>query len=101
MDEEIDRLMENAADETAEGLRRMLNSEDSRESIRSTLLNRKVMARLVEIVKGEVLSEDGGSDDYAGDGEESAAADEPAAEVDQESDADSQEATESGEQPNA
>ena len=53
VDEEIDRLMENSAEETAEGLRRMLNTEDSRESIRSSLLNRKVMARLVEIVKGE------------------------------------------------
>ena len=53
VDEEIDRLMENSAEETAEGLRRMLSTEDSRESIRSSLLNRKVMARLVEIVKGD------------------------------------------------
>lgn len=53
VDEEIDRLMENSAEETAEGLRRMLSTEDSRESIRSSLLNRKVMARLVEIIKGD------------------------------------------------
>ena len=53
VDTEIDRLMENSSEETAESLRRMLNTDDSRESIRSSLLNRKVMARLVEIVSAE------------------------------------------------
>ena len=47
---EIDRLTENSAEETADNLRRVLNSEDSRESLRTSLLNRKVLARLVEIV---------------------------------------------------
>ena len=100
VDEEIDRLMENAAEETAEGLRRMLSSEDSRESIRSSLLNRKVMARLVEIVKEDISSEDEGNDDSAGDDQEGAAADEPVAEA-EEADTDSPQATDCGEQPNA
>ena len=49
IDAEIDRLTENSAEESADNLRRVLNSEDSRESLRSSLLNRKVLARLVEI----------------------------------------------------
>ncbi len=48
---EIGRLMENSAEESASSLRRMLDSEDSRESIRASLLNRKVLARLVEIAQ--------------------------------------------------
>ena len=52
VDAEIGRLMENSAEESAEGLRQMLSTEDSRESIRASLLNRKVMLRLVEIVQG-------------------------------------------------
>ena len=58
VDAEIDRLMENSAEETAEGLRRMLSTVDSRESIRSSLLNRKVMSRLVEIVRGNEAGEE-------------------------------------------
>ena len=110
VDEEIDRLMENTAEETAEGLRRMLNSEDSRESIRSSLLNRKVVARLVEIVRGDAPpddagSDDSGSDDSGSDEPEGEAAEEPAAETgavaDGEADSDSPDATETGEQSNA
>ena len=105
VDEEIDRMMENAAEETAEGLRRMLNNEDSRESIRSSLLNRKVMARLVEIVRGDAPPDDAGSEDPASHEPESTASDEPAAEASQEAggeaDADGPDATETGEQSNA
>ena len=57
IDAEIDRLMENSSEESASSLRRMLNSEDSRESIRSSLMNRKVLAKLVEIASGEDSSE--------------------------------------------
>ena len=53
IDAEIDRLMENSAEETAESFRRVLGSEDSRESIRSSLMNRKILARLVEIASSE------------------------------------------------
>ena len=49
---EIRRLMENSADDPAANMRRILNSPDSRESIRASLLNRKVMDRLVAIVQG-------------------------------------------------
>ncbi len=65
VDAEIDRLMENSSEETAESLRRMLSTEDSRESIRSSLLNRKVMARLVEIVSAEPAEEPGESEQTA------------------------------------
>ncbi len=101
VDDEIGRLMENASEETAEGLRRMLSSEDSRESIRSSLLNRKVMARLVEIVKGDAPSDDEDSRGSVPQDQEIAAADEPAAETGQEAGAGIPDATETGEQSNA
>ncbi len=74
IDAEIDRLMENSADESAASLRGMLNQEDSRESLRSSLLNRKVMAFLVEIATGEAGEEAGDA------GEVEEAAEEPSAE---------------------
>ena len=49
---EIRRLMENSDGDSAANMRRILTSPDSRDSIRATLLNRKVMARLVAIVQG-------------------------------------------------
>ena len=63
VDAEIERLTENSADETAEGLRRMLSTDDSRESIRTSLLNRKVMARLVEIIQGNAPQGNQDTDD--------------------------------------
>ncbi len=100
VDQEIDRLMENAAEETSESLRRMLSSEESRESIRSSLLNRKVMSRLVEIVQGNAPPEDEGGEIYA-DIESNEAADETATDADQQADGQPPEATETGEQSNA
>lgn len=99
VDEEIERLLENAEEESPEGLRRLLNTEDSRESIRSSLLNRKVMARLVEIVKGDAPPDDAGSEDPAGQehDQEGAAPDEPAPDAD----ADSPDSAETGEPSNA
>lgn len=82
IDAEIDRLMENSSEETAPNLRRMLNTDDSRESIRSSLMNRKVLAKLVEIAIGEDGAE--APDDKVPDeisGEESA--DEPEGATDQ------------------
>ena len=60
IDAEIDRLMENSSEETSASLRRMLNTDDSRESMRSSLMNRKVLARLVEIatVQDELADEE-------------------------------------------
>ena len=64
VDAEIDRLTENSAEETVDSLRRVLNSEESRESIRSSLLNRKVLAFLVDIARanGESQAETAASD---------------------------------------
>ena len=50
---EIQRLMQNSDQDSAANMRLILNSPDSRESIRTNLLGNKVMARLVEIVKGD------------------------------------------------
>ncbi len=61
VDAEIDRLTENSAEETVESLRRVLNSEDSRESIRSSLLNRKVLGFLVDIALANDGTETAGS----------------------------------------
>ncbi len=61
VDAEIDRLTENSAEETVDSLRRVLNSEDSRESIRSSLLNRKVLGFLVDIALANGGTEPAGS----------------------------------------
>jgi trigger factor len=53
--EEIDSLITSAG-ESAQQMRRTLSSENARESLRGSLLNRKVMQRLTEIVQG---SQDG------------------------------------------
>ena len=53
--EEIDSLVASAG-EAAQQMRRTLSSENARENIRGSLLNRKVMERLTEIVQG---SQDG------------------------------------------
>jgi trigger factor len=60
---EIDRLTENSAEESVANLRRVLGSEESRESLRSSLLNRKVLAHLVEMA----LSNDEVAEDSDGD----------------------------------
>ena len=49
--EEIDSLV-NSAGESAQEMRRYFSSESTRENIRGTLLNRKIMERLAEIVQG-------------------------------------------------
>ncbi len=50
--EEIETMLAGATEENENAMRRALNSEGTRESIRGSLLNQKVMARLVEIVQG-------------------------------------------------
>ena len=50
--EEIQSMMSGASEENEVAMRRALNSEGTMESIRGSLLNRKVMERLVEIVQG-------------------------------------------------
>ena len=94
IDAEIDRLTENSAEESVESLRRVLNSEDSRESIRSSLLNRKVLAYLVEIARTNGESEADGSD--GDDGEPDAA---PEPEATAEADTASDDGEDSGDAP--
>lgn len=52
VDEEVARLISISAAETAGEMRRALQADGAQDSIRSTLLHRRVMARLVEIVTG-------------------------------------------------
>ena len=94
VDAEIDRLTENSAEESVESLRRVLNSEDSRESIRSSLLSRKVLAYLVEIARTNGESEADGSD--GDDGEPDAT---PEPEATAEADAASDGGEDSGDAP--
>ena len=49
---EVESILSGATEENLGAMRRAFNSEGTRESIRSSLLNQKVMARLVEIVQG-------------------------------------------------
>ncbi len=51
--EEVDSMIASSSEENAAAMRRALNSADTQESIRASLLNRKVMQRLVEIVQGQ------------------------------------------------
>ena len=50
---EIESILSGATEENIGAMRRALNSEGTRDSIRSSLLNQKVMTRLVEIVQGQ------------------------------------------------
>ncbi len=57
---EIASMLEEAGD-SKDQMRRILGSSNAQESIRSNLLNRKVMGRLAEIIQGDEV--DQGSDD--------------------------------------
>jgi trigger factor len=55
-DEEVEIEIDTVAAtsrESEESIRRVFSTDSSRESLRSSLLNRKVMGRLVEIILGE------------------------------------------------
>ena len=51
---EIDSMLEESGD-SENAMRRVLGSDDARESIRSSLLSRKVLGRLVEIIEGVTM----------------------------------------------
>ena len=53
VDAEVSSLISSAGGESEASMKQALNTENAKESIRSSLTNRKVMARLVEIVQGE------------------------------------------------
>ena len=67
--EEIDSMLASSSEENAEAMRRVFSAEDTRDSIRASLLNRKVMQRLVEIVQG--LEAGAGAEDEAEDADSS------------------------------
>ena len=47
-------MLEGSGD-SEDAMRRVLGSDDARESIRSSLLSRKVLGRLVEIIEGVAM----------------------------------------------
>ena len=53
VDAEIGNLISATGGDSEASMKQALNSENAKESIRSSLMNRKIMARLVEIVQGE------------------------------------------------
>ena len=50
---EIDNLISSAGGESEAAMKQALNTENAKESIRSSLMNRKIMARLMDLVQGE------------------------------------------------
>ena len=53
VDAEVSSLISSTGGESEASMKQALNTEGAKESIRSSLINRKIMARLVEIVQGE------------------------------------------------
>jgi trigger factor len=49
---EITNLISSTGGESETAMRQALNTENAKESVRSSLMNRKIMARLVEITQG-------------------------------------------------
>jgi len=73
-DEEIDAEIDSVASssrESEDSIRQIFSTDSSRESLRSSLLNRKVMGRLVEILQGEDAAKS--ADDAGADANETAA----------------------------
>ena len=76
---EINSMLEESGD-SQDAMRRVLGSDDARESIRSSLLSRKVLGRLVEIIEGGAentapqgqAAPDGGADEPSSVEEETA-----------------------------
>jgi trigger factor len=50
---EISSLISSTGGESEESMKQALSSDNAKETIRNSLMNRKIMARLVEIVQGE------------------------------------------------
>ena len=56
IDAEVSSLISATSGESEASMKQALNTESAKESIRSSLMNRKIMARLVEIVQGEAAA---------------------------------------------
>ena len=53
---EIDNLISSTGGESEAAMKQALNTENAKDSIKSSLMNRKIMARLVELVQGNPTS---------------------------------------------
>ena len=88
--EEVELMIGSSSEENAAAMRRVLNSESTLDSIRASLLNRKVMERLVEIVR-DTDGEASAPDAEVESGEDSSELDSSvSAELDNESDENSE-----------
>ena len=50
---EIDNLISSTGGESESAMKQALSTENAKDSIKSSLMNRKIMARLVELVQGD------------------------------------------------
>ena len=71
VDAEVSSLISSTGGESEASMKQALNTEGAKESIRSSLINRKIMARLVEIVQGEASASPAPEDSLEGSPEES------------------------------
>ena len=71
VDAEVSSLISSTGGESEASMKQALNTEGAKESIRSSLINRKIMARLVEIVQGEASASPAPEDSPEGSPEES------------------------------
>ena len=65
---EISNLISTTGSESEASMRQALSTENAKESIRTSLMNRKIMARLVEIVQGEASASPASEETPAADG---------------------------------
>ena len=59
VEEEITSLISSTGGESDAAMRQALSTQNAKDSIRSTLINRKIMARLVDISQGKESSKTG------------------------------------------
>jgi trigger factor len=62
VEDEIENLISTTGGESEAAMKKALSTENAKESIRSSLMNRKIMGRLVEIVQGEGAASPAASD---------------------------------------
>ena len=71
IDAEVSSLISSASGDSEVSMKQALNTESAKESIRSSLMTRKIMARLVEIVRGEASAAPATEDSSEGPGNSS------------------------------
>jgi len=68
VDAEISNLISSGGGESEASMKQALSTENAKETIRTSLMNRKIMARLVEIVQGDASASPAAEESSAPDG---------------------------------